>query len=209
MAVCVGVGCMCGCGCMCGRDCMCGLGPPPPSLPPSPISPSILPNWAPSSKPSWVARWILYGCVGLIGFCLCMGCILGMEWLPIGPQQTSPVGSHFGYRGGPWVKLGLGLWAVCRAWSGTQLVPNQQTQLSPNLDMLWICGLNWAWVSGPSTGYKVGSIGPQPPNPVDPTLDMAWIRCKMGFGFWAVYWVLDPNQKIKLGPTLILCGYVG
>ena len=42
--------------------------------------------------------------------------------------------------------------------SGSQLGPNQQAQLGPTLDILWIRGLNWAWVSGSSTGDKVGPI---------------------------------------------------
>ena len=54
------------------------------------------PNWAPAIKPSWAPRWILCGCVGYTGLGV-LGCLLGMEWAPIGPQLSSPVGPHLGY----------------------------------------------------------------------------------------------------------------
>ena len=147
---------------------MCGLGLPSLSLPPPSLPPSLpLPHLSlPPSFPigphlaSQVGSHVVWTC-GL-NWVWYLGCILA---------------SHFGYRGGPWVKLGLGLWTVCLAWSGSQLVPNQQTQLSPNLDMLWICGLNWAWVSGPSTGYKWAQLVPNHHQTLlDPTLDIVWIH---------------------------------
>ena len=71
-----------------------------------------------------------------------------VEWAPIGPLPTSPVGSHFGYCVDEWVKRGLGFSAVYWVWSGPQLGPNQQAHVGPTLDMVWIRGLNWAFVSG-------------------------------------------------------------
>ena len=49
------------------------------------------PNWASASKPCWAPRRILCGFVGQTwpGF---LGCLLGMEWAPIEPQPSSPVG---------------------------------------------------------------------------------------------------------------------
>ena len=70
-----------------------------------------------------------------------------MEWAPIGPHQARPIGPHFGYCMYVWAKLDLGFWAVYWVWSGPQLGPSQQAQLGPTLDSVWICGLNWAWVS--------------------------------------------------------------
>ena len=71
-----------------------------------------------------------------------LGCLLGMEWAPIGPQLASPVGPHFGYGIDTWVKLNLGFWADCWVVSGSQLGPSQQAQLGPTSDIVWMCGLN-------------------------------------------------------------------
>ena len=79
-----------------------------------------------------------------------------MEWAPFGPQLASPVGPHVGFRGDTWAKVGLGFWAVCWVWSGPQLSPSWHAQLGPTSDIAWMCGLNWAWVSGLFAGYGLG-----------------------------------------------------
>ena len=102
------------------------------------------PNWAPASKPSWAPRRILRGCVGNTGLVF-LGCLLGMEWAPIGPQLASLVGPHFGYGIDTWVKLNLGFWADC--WVVIEWVPIGPQPTSPvgphvGYCLPWMCGLN-------------------------------------------------------------------
>ena len=48
--------------------------------------------------------------------------------------------------------------------------PSQQAQLG--LDIVWMCGLNWVWVSGLFNGYGVGpSWAPGKQAQLGPTLD--------------------------------------
>ena len=111
-----------------------------------------------------------------------------MEWAPIGHHLTRPVGPHVGYCVDMWAKLGLGFWAVNWVWNGPQLGPSQQAQLGPTLDIVWMCGLNWAWVSGLFTGYGVGPNWAPTNKPIWPHLGYGvdtW--AKLGLCFWAVY----------------------
>ena len=77
---------------------------------------------------------------------------VGPNWA----QLARPVGPRVGYCVDVWAKLGLGFWAVYWVRIGPQLGPSQQAQLGPTLDIVWMCGLNLAWVSG---GMEWASIG--------------------------------------------------
>ena len=72
---------------------------------------------------------------------------------------------------------------------------------------MWICRLNWTWVSGPSAGGKWAPFGPQPRNPVGSHVEYcvnSEYMAKLRLGFWVVYGVrrgpqLGAIQKPQLG----------
>ena len=93
------------------------------------------------------------------------------------PQPTSPVGPHFGYNADTWAKLSLDYWSVCGIGSGSQLGCRKPTW--PPVDIVWIYGLNWAWLSGSFLGYGVGPKWVQPTTQLGPSLDIVWIACAL------------------------------
>ena len=100
-------------------------------------------------------------------------CLLCTEWVPIGPQPTSPVRTHIGYCVDTWAKLCLGFWVVYGVQSGPQLGPKHK----PNWPHFGYGVDTWAklglcfWAV-----YRVYSqLGPQLSSSVGPTLDMVWM----------------------------------
>ena len=90
-----------------------------------------------------------------------------MEWAPVGPQLASPVGPHVGYCLDVWAKLSMGFGAVYLVLSGPKWALIQRAQLhGPILDMVFIRGLNWTWVSDCSPGMEWTPIGPQLASPI-------------------------------------------
>ena len=134
------------------------------------------------------------------------------------PQCGSLTSSatYLGYCMDMWAKLGLGLWAVYWIWSGPQLGPSQQAQLCPTLDIVWMCGLNWVWVSRLFIGYGVGpNWAPSKQAQLGPSLDTVWM---CGLNWVWVSWLftrygVGPNwalaNKPSWAPLWILCGCVG
>ena len=94
--------------------------------------------------------------------------------------------------------------------------PSQQAQLGPTLDIVWMCGLNWVWISGLFIGYGLGpNWAPSKQAQLGPTLDIVWM-CGLDwvwvYGLFTGYgvgpnWVLA--NKPSWAPLWILCGCVG
>ena len=90
--------------------------------------------------------------------------------------------------------------------------PQLAAQLGPTSDIAWMCGLNWAWVSGLFAGY---GVGPNWAPASQHTSDIAWM-CGLNWalvsGLFAGYG-LGPNwapaRKPCWAPRRILCGFVG
>ena len=101
---------------------------------------------------------------------------MGMEWAPIGPQPTSPVGPHFGYGVDTWDKLSLDVWAVYRV-ERAPIGPLPTSSVGPQSGYrvdLWATLGSCFWDvycvrSGPQ-------LGPSQQAQLGPTLDMVWIR---------------------------------
>ena len=109
-----------------------------------------------------------------------------------------------------WAKLGLGFWAVYWVWSGPQLGPSQQAQLGPTLDIVWMCGLNWVWVSELFIWYGVGpNWAPGKQAQLGPTLDIVWM-CGLNLawvsGLFTGYGV-GPNWGLANKPSWTPFGY--
>ena len=112
-------------------------------------------------------------------------------------------------------KLGLGFrWAVYRVWSGPNWVPaSKPVQLGPrSLDIEWMCGLNWAWVSGLFTGYEWVPTEPTATNPVGSHIDIVWVDGLNGawlsgpFTGYGVSPNWAPANRPSWAPPWILCG---
>ena len=109
-----------------------------------------------------------------------------------------------------WAKLGLGFWAVYWVWSGPQLGPSQQARLGPTLDIVWMCGLNWVWVSELFIWYGVGpNWAPGKQAQLGPTLDTVWM---CGLNWVWVSWLftsygVGPNWAPASTPSWPHVGY--
>ena len=84
----------------------------------------------------------------------------------------------------------------------------------PHLDMVWIPGLNWAWLSDCLPGMEWAPIGPQPASPVGPTLDIVgmrgqnWAWVARMVTVYGVGPIRAPTNKPSWAPSWICCGYV-
>ena len=100
-----------------------------------------------------------------------VGCLLGMERVPIGPQLASPVGPPLDM---VWIHgLNWAWGSDCLLGMECVLIgPQLPCPVGPPLDMVWICGLNWACISGLFTGY---GLGPNWPPANKPSWAPFWI----------------------------------